>query len=155
MAPSLPFQNGKQRSGRVPNDTRVFKIVVVGPNGKLEVYCQREQVHIVRIPTADAFPCLGKRGCIDGARNRCDRKSGGGKQHQIDVQSTLSGQLACVLLHLGQGGLGSQNFLDCRMTKHPRCLPSDQRGRRTLASAASFTASSPPEIGRASCRERG
>src|ERR1035441_8347732 len=60
-------------------------------------------------------------------------RSASRKQHHIDVQPPLPGQLARVLVHLGQGGLGGQNLLDCLVAKHPHCLPSDQRGQQDVS----------------------
>jgi hypothetical protein len=48
------------------------------------MYGQREKFRIVWIAASDALPRLGKGGCIDTARNGCDRERCHAKQYQID-----------------------------------------------------------------------
>ncbi len=91
------------------------------------MYGEGEKLDVVRIPATDSFARLGDGGCVEGARHRCDRKTGGGKQYEIDSQAPLSSQLSRVLLDLAKSSLGRQNFLDRRMPKHSGGLPPDQR----------------------------
>ncbi len=89
------------------------------------MYGKRQEFRIVWIPASDALPRLGQGGCVNAARNSCDRKRCGRKQNQIDRQSSLSGQPARVFLHLRQCGLSGQDFFDCLVAKHANCLASD------------------------------
>jgi hypothetical protein len=104
---------------------RAAEIFVVRPDWDSELESEREQLGVVRIPTADPAKRLGQSPGVAGAFDDGYRQRGDGENQNIDWQALLAGQDRDVFFDFREGVLGSENLVNFRMPKQQPGAASD------------------------------